>query len=87
MAMLYPRINHAEIFIPRDLDGKTTEAVFEAAHRSNQAHIFWHLNDSYVGQTQSFHKLALAPVRGDHTLTLVDDQGNILETSFRVVSD
>jgi len=37
MALLYPRIENAMIKIPRDLDGKLSEAIFEVAHRNPDA--------------------------------------------------
>lgn len=86
MALLYPRISDARIVIPRDLDGKPTEAVFEAAHREDDATIYWHLNNKYLGQTQFFHKMALQPGRGHHHLTLVDEEGNFLEVGFNIVN-
>lgn len=86
MVMLYPRVSNPEIYIPRDLDGETTEAVFEVAHRNDQVTIFWHLNDRYMGQTKNFHKMALNPAMGGHTLTLVDEIGNVLEMNFSVVN-
>ena len=87
MAMLYPRVNQPEIFIPRDMDGLPTEAVFEVAHRNPDTTIYWHLNDQYMGQTRQFHKMALRPPKGNHLLTLVDQDGHILEVQFSVAAD
>jgi penicillin-binding protein 1C len=84
MSLLSPRIENAKIFIPRDLDGKRTEAIFEVAHSRQDATIFWHLNEEYVGSTQRFHKLALNPSPGEYTLTLVDDVGNSHSVSFSI---
>ncbi|HCT30800.1 MAG TPA: penicillin-binding protein 1C [Bacteroidales bacterium] len=84
MAMLYPRIANAKISIPRNLDGSLSDIVFEAVHRSADATIYWHLDDRYVGTTKTFHKLALQPSAGNHTLTLVDADGETLVTNFLV---
>lgn len=84
MAMLYPRSNNAKISIPRNLDGSLSDIVFEAVHRVNDATIYWHLDDKYVGTTKTFHKLALQPAPGDHLLTLVDAEGETLVTKFTV---
>ncbi|MFP4557776.1 MAG: penicillin-binding protein 1C [Bacteroidales bacterium] len=85
MQLIYPRIEQAEIFIPRDLDGNLTEVIFEVAHRNDNATIYWHLNEEYMGLTQSFHKLALRPNEGSHKLTLVDNYGNSVQTQFKVI--
>lgn len=84
MALLYPRIENATLTIPRDFRGNPTEAIFEIAHRRENATIYWHLNESFIGQTNSFHKMALQPADGFHTLTLVDDLGNTEKVSFSV---
>jgi penicillin-binding protein 1C len=86
MALLYPRISDAQIVIPRDLDGKPTEAIFEAAHREDDITIYWHLNDEYLGHTKYFHKMPLQPGNGHHLLTLVDEEGNFLEVGFNIVN-
>ncbi|MFN2396076.1 MAG: penicillin-binding protein 1C [Bacteroidales bacterium] len=86
MALLYPRISEAQIVIPRDLDGKSTETIFEAAHREDDVTIYWHLNNEYLGHTQYFHKMALQPGKGHHLLTLVDEEGNFLEVGFNIVN-
>lgn len=84
MAMLYPRNPNAKISIPRNLDGSLSDIVFEAVHRSSEATIYWHLDDKYVGTTKTFHKLALQPSVGNHTLTLVDVDGETLVMPFIV---
>lgn len=84
MALLYPRIENATLTIPRDFRGEPTEAIFEIAHRRENAIIYWHLNETFIGQTNSFHKMALQPNKGFHNLTLVDDLGNTQKISFRV---
>ena len=84
MAMLYPRVQNAKVNIPINLDGTTSDIVFEAVHRSADATIYWHLDEKYTGTTKTFHKLALHPSEGKHTLTLVDDDGETLITNFTV---
>ncbi len=42
MALLYPRVSGVTITIPRDLDGKPGEAVFEAAHTVSYTHLRAH---------------------------------------------
>ena len=84
MALLYPRIENATLAIPRDFRGNPTEAIFEIAHSRTNATIYWHLDKSFIGKTSSFHKMALQPTNGFHTLTLVDDLGNTEKVSFKV---
>jgi penicillin-binding protein 1C len=84
MRLIYP-FNSSTIYIPKEIDGLTGKTVFEIAHRDNQTKIFWHLDDEFLGETKSFHQLALSPKPGKHTLTLVDEKGERLEHAFEVV--
>jgi penicillin-binding protein 1C len=85
MDLIYPKPN-ARISIPRDLDGKMGNAVFELAHRNPMATVFWHLDGMYIGSTRKTHHLAVNPEQGKHTLTVIDENGEMLEQSFEVLS-
>ncbi len=84
MQLIYPAAQ-AKIYIPRDLDGSLSATVFKLAHRNPDAKVFWHLDNMYLGTTQTFHHLELRPTPGPHLLTLVDVYGNRLESSFRIM--
>jgi len=85
MDLIYPRLN-ARIFIPRQLDGQPGSVLFEVAHRYHQTTVYWHLDGVYLGATYGSHKMAIVSKSGSHRLTLVDEQGEVLERSF-VISD
>lgn len=85
MDFIYPKAN-ARIFIPRELSGKTGQVIVEVAHTTPRAVVYWHLDETFVGATQNKHRLELQPAVGTHRLTVVDDLGNFLETSFEVMS-
>jgi penicillin-binding protein 1C len=85
MEMIYPRETR-QIFIPRGLDGSLSRVVFEVAHRETGVTIYWHLDDQYLGETTLIHQVELTALPGNHTLTLVDSRGNILEKQFEVVA-
>lgn len=85
MGLIYPR-DKSLIFIPRELDGNLGNTVFEAAHRIPNSTIFWHLNGEYISQTKHIHQLAVSPEAGNHILTLVDENGEVLTCSFRITS-
>lgn len=84
MEMIYPRETR-QIFIPRGLDGELSRVVFEVAHREAGVTIHWHLDNQYLGETSQIHQVELMTLPGNHTLTLVDSDGNILEKQFQVV--
>ena len=84
MSILYPQ-PRTEIFVPRGLDGRVGHAVLEATHREPDSQIHWHLDDTFVGTTQGFHQVSLAPSPGPHLLTLVDETGAKRTTTFTVL--
>ena len=86
MALFNPEPG-TKIYIPRELDGREGRVVFQAAHRDANETIYWHLDDSYLGETTAFHDLEARPAAGFHTLTLVDGKGNSISRRFEVLSD
>lgn len=72
---IYPE-HGATIVIPRGFDGNPEHIVFEAVCRRENATLYWHLNDTYIGQTTSTHKISVTPQTGDYTLSIVDEKGN-----------
>ena len=85
MDMIYPA-NNSKIYIPVELDGKTGSAVFKVAHRNPQTKVYWHLDNNFIGSTSQYHQMSLAPEKGKHILTLVDEKGEALKIIFDIVN-
>lgn len=81
MQFIYPPMN-ARIHLPKQMNGNQGALTIELVHTSPRATIFWHLDETYLMQTQDFHKISLQPVPGKHSLTAVDNEGNTISTSF-----
>jgi penicillin-binding protein 1C len=84
MELIYPK-RHSKLYVPRELDGTMGRAVFEIAHRSPSSEVFWHLDDQYIGTTKRIHQMGINPDDGIHTLTWVDEHGELLKVSFEVM--
>ena len=84
MELIYPK-NGAVVYIPLELDGTRGKIVLNAAHRNQNAKIYWHIDNEYVATTTNFHQLAISPAPGKHTLTLVDENGERLVQVFTVL--
>ena len=80
---IYPQAG-AVLSIPRQLSGEREGIVFRAAHHNENATLWWHLDNTYVGETTFRHELRLAPAPGQHTLTVVDDEGNSAYVRFSI---
>lgn len=85
MQMIYPK-GLAEIFVPKDLDGEASRTIFSVAHNKPEATIYWHIDEKYIGETKTFHQMALNPAPGNHMLVLVDNLGNRLEQPFTIIA-
>ncbi|MDR1809892.1 MAG: penicillin-binding protein 1C [Prevotella sp.] len=83
MEFIYP-FPYAVVSLPKQLDGSDGEMVFELACRLPEKRVFWHLDNSYIGETQQFHRKAARPPKGIHKLTVVDEDGNTAAVSFTV---
>lgn len=86
MQMIYPS-HSSKIFIPRELNGKMGETIFEAAHSNIQQIIYWHLDGEYLGSTIRNHQMGIIADRGIHQLTLLDGQGLELKINFEVLNE
>ena len=86
MAWIYPT-EHAEVYVPLELDGERGKVVFAVAHRRTRSTLYWHLDETFVGETTEIHRLALRPEPGPHRITVVDEQGNRLLRYFEVVGE
>ncbi len=84
MQLIYPKFP-TRIYVPIDLDGKPSRTVFTVAHREPDISIYWHIDNEFVGSTQTFHSMEFNPPEGKHLLTLVDEKGNRLEQEFEII--
>lgn len=83
MEFLYPFPNTI-ISLPKQLDGSSGEVVLELAHRNPHTRVFWHLDEKYIGETTDFHKKSTFIDKGDHKLTVVDEEGNTISVKFTI---
>lgn len=78
MQFVYP-LKSTNIYIPRDIDGKVQMVVFEIAHRYPEKKVFWHLDETYLGETKEFHQMQFFADEGEHIITAVDEDGNSIK--------
>jgi penicillin-binding protein 1C len=83
MEFLYPE-SGSILTLPRQLDGSPGGAVFQVVHRDANATLYWHLDDTYLGETRLIHQMKLSPTPGKHTVTVVDGDGNSVSVAFSV---
>ncbi|MDR0385437.1 MAG: penicillin-binding protein 1C [Prevotellaceae bacterium] len=83
MQMIYPTYG-ISVVVTRQLDGEKGKIVMQAAHNRAKSTIFWHIDDQYTGETHDNHQMPYLPSAGNHTITLIDDEGYSLTMPFVV---
>ena len=81
MKIIYPK-KISKIHIPVNLKGELEKVNFEATHRDKNGVIFWHIDNEFVGSTETMHQISVQPKPGKHLLKLVDSKGNVFKQQF-----
>ncbi|MBF0275899.1 MAG: penicillin-binding protein 1C, partial [Nitrospinae bacterium] len=84
MDLLSPHEN-AKIYVPIELNETKGKVIFEAVHRVRQKTIYWHIDNEYIGSTKDFHQIAVSPSFGNHSLTIVDEDGLSIKRKFTIL--
>lgn len=84
MEFIWPE-NGSTVTIPRQLDGSLKGFVCNLAHSNPSEEVFWHLDGSYIGCTRYIHQMTMAPEKGEHVVTVTDQDGNTLSVKINVV--
>ena len=81
--IIYPE-HGSVLFLPKGLSGEQEKFIFKAADARPYAKLYWHVDNTYLGETQTNHQMACTVRPGKHILTLIDDQGNQRKIMFEV---
>lgn len=81
--LIYPEHN-AILFLPKGFSDKPEKFIFKAAHARPDATIYWHIDNTYLGETTENHQISCSPAPGKHLLTLIDTWGNQRKIQFEV---
>lgn len=84
MQFIYPA-GDRKIYLPLGPDGNPGKVVFEAAHQDPSKTVYWHLDNEFIGFTEDIHKMSIQPAPGEHTLTIVDEEGSTASTRILVI--
>lgn len=83
MEFIFPK-DSSDIILAQDFSQKPSEVVFKVAHRKSETTLYWYLDNTYLGNTDTFHEMALLPKAGDHLLTVVDADGNEIRRQIHI---
>jgi penicillin-binding protein 1C len=74
VSIIYPNLD-ANVFLPRDFDGKTQAVLCRVGHNQTDESIYWYLDDHFLGTTSKSHSLPVYFKEGWNTLKVIDSQG------------
>ena len=86
MQFVYP-VKATNIYIPRDIDGKVQKVIFEIAHRYPEKKIYWHLDNTFLGETLEIHQMEIFANEGVHIISAVDEDGNTIRRKILFLND
>ncbi len=75
MDFIYPK-EMSVVFLPKDFDEKKEELILKIAHTTTDVKVFWYVDETFIGATQTIHEMAVKPSKGNHKITVVDEFGN-----------
>ena len=78
MAFIFP-VKNEMVLLPKNFDEQVNDVVFKLAHHDPNTTVYWYLDDTFLGTTQTFHELSVSPKPGNYTLTVMDQEGNTLK--------
>lgn len=84
LAYSYPA-DGAVLSAARQMDGSLPGIRCEAVHSRQEATVYWHLDNTYLGETKGIHTMRVDMPPGIHRLTIVDDAGSRKEITVKIL--
>jgi penicillin-binding protein 1C len=84
--IIYPD-NGVKIFLPKEGVDHKNELVSKAYHSSNNATLFWFIDDKYIATTNGrIHENVIKSEVGVHKLSVIDQDGNKESITFELLA-
>ncbi|SDE50293.1 penicillin-binding protein 1C [Ulvibacter litoralis] len=84
MEFIFPKKNET-ILLPKTFDENVNDVVFKLAHRTPETTVFWYLDTTFMGSTETFHEITFAPKPGIYLLTATDEEGNEVKQQVEIL--
>lgn len=84
LAIIYPE-HGSTYYLPLELDQEQHKLIAEVAVLRKQSELFWHLDGVYLGSSTEFHQMPLSLEAGKHVLSITDNSGNEVKSTFTVL--
>jgi len=78
-------IDNEQIFLPKGFNEQKNSLIIKLKHAQPDTKVFWYLDANYITTTQTIHEISIESNKGLHTLTVVDEFGNDLKKTFKIL--
>jgi len=75
MEFIIPKEN-TTIYLTKGFSGEKNNLFLKAVHSNRDIKLFWYVDETYIGTTQSIHDMEVLPKKGLHLITVIDEFGN-----------
>ncbi len=82
--ILYPEEN-IQIYLPRISETERNKFVLKAFHPDKDARLYWHMDESFLGETEHIHEMNMRLELGKHQLMVIDQNGQEDIVHFEIV--
>lgn len=86
MDFIYPK-NNSKIYLAKDFYGKVQPVILKVAHSNRNSKLFWSLDNTFLGETQTFHEMQIKPETGIHYIIVSDEFGNEIKRKIEIVNE
>ncbi|MCY1482383.1 Penicillin-binding protein 1F [compost metagenome] len=86
MDFIYPKEN-GKVYLTKNFNGEIQPFVLKVAHSDERAKLFWYLNDTFLGTTQTFHEMSVEAKTGKYYITVTDEAGNEISRRIEIVRE
>lgn len=83
MDFIYPE-EATKVFLPKDFDGNKNGVILRLAHSIPDTKVFWYLDETFLGTTETIHEMEVKPETGIHKITVVDALGNEAKRTIEI---
>ncbi|WP_306353335.1 penicillin-binding protein 1C [Flavobacterium sp. '19STA2R22 D10 B1'] len=86
MDFIYPKEN-SKIYLTKGFDSQVQSVVLKVASNNKDASLFWYINSTYLGTTQTFHEMPINVKTGVYYITVMDEMGNEIKRKMEIVRE
>jgi len=75
MEFIIPKEN-TTIYLTKGFSGEKNNLFLKAVHSNRDIKLFWYVDETFIGTTQSIHDMEILPKKGLHLIMVIDEFGN-----------